>query len=121
MDRGEIPMVCRRGEFTMEYMRTSPMQPRQRQKLLSKLPSRPLDTADGPGQDTETDQGLGVNSFKTIGGKLSRHRYTGGEHHCSDSRCSQPPDSQCKKATSTEVLHYHARQIGQSESRQQEV
>ena len=32
MDRGEIPMEHRRREFTMEPRRTSPMQPRQRQK-----------------------------------------------------------------------------------------
>ena len=85
MDRGEIPMECRRGEFTMEFIRMSPVNPRQRQKLLS----RPLDMADGPGQDPETDQGLGVNFFKTIGGKPSRHRSIGGEHHCSGLRCSQ--------------------------------
>ena len=85
-------MEHRRGEFTMEPMRMSPVQPRQRQKLLS----RPSDTADGPGQDPEADQGLGANPaigtpFKTIGGKPSRHRSTGGERHCSGLGCLQPP------------------------------
>ena len=32
MDRGEIPMEHRRGEFTMEPRRMFPMQQRQRQK-----------------------------------------------------------------------------------------
>ena len=32
VDRGEIPMEHRRGEFTMEPRRMSPMQPRQRRK-----------------------------------------------------------------------------------------
>ena len=104
-------MECRRGESTMEPMRTSPMQPRQRQKLLS----RPLYMADGPGQDPETDQGLGVNSFKTIGGKPSRHRSTGGEHHCSSSRCPQPPRQsiqRCHKYSSTTPLYNMDRTAG---------
>ena len=106
---------CRRGEFTMEPMRTSPVQPRQRQKSLS----RPLDMADGPDQDPEANQGLGVNSFKTIGGKPSRHRSTGGEHHNSSSEMlSAPPDSQCKKAASTAVQHHHTSKRGQPEPRQ---
>ena len=73
----------------MEPMRMSPVQPRQRQKLLS----RPLDMADGPGQDPEADQGLGVNSFKTIRKKPSRHRSTGGEHHCSGSEMLSAPQT----------------------------
>ena len=32
IERGDIPMEYRRGEFTMESKRMSPMQPRQRQK-----------------------------------------------------------------------------------------
>ena len=52
----------------MEPTKTSPVQPRQRQKLLS----RPSDMADSPGQDPEVDQIVGINSaigtsFKTIG------------------------------------------------------
>ena len=102
-DRGEISMECRRGEFTMEPMTMSPMQPRQRQKLLS----RPLDMADGPGQDPEADQGLGVNSFKTIGGKPSRHRSTGGEHHCSSSWCSQSPPPRQSMQKRPQVQQYN--------------
>ena len=104
----------------MEPIRTSPMQPRQRQKLLS----RPLDTADGPGQHPEVDQGLGVSpsigtSFKTIGGKPSRHRSTGGEHHCGGLGCPQFPRQSMQRGhmyRSTSLYN-----TGQPEPRQQAV
>ena len=35
MDRGEITVECRRREFMIEPMRMSPVQPRQRQKATS--------------------------------------------------------------------------------------
>ena len=90
-----------------------PMQPRQRQQLLS----IPLDTADGSGQDPEADQGLGVNSFKTIAEKPSRHRSMGRAPLQQFEMLLAP--SQCRKATSTEVLHQCTTWIGQSASRQQ--
>ena len=65
----------------MEPMRMSPMQPRQRQKLLS----RPSDKADG--------------------GKPSRHRSTGESTTAAAQDALSPPDSQCRKTTSTEVHH----------------
>ena len=97
-----------------------PLQARQRQQLLS----RPSDTEDGPGQDPKADQGLGVNlaigtSFKIIGGKLSRHKSRGGEHHCSGMGCLSTPDSQHMEATSTKVQQHHTTWIGQPEPRQQ--
>ena len=85
----------------MEPMRIFPVQPRKRQKLLS----RPLDMADSLGQNPEADQGLGVNSFKPIRGKPSRQRSTGEEHHCSGSRCSQPP--QTVNAERSQVQQYN--------------
>ena len=100
MNRGQTFTKCRRGEMTMEPMRTSVLQPKQWQELLS----RPSNMADSPGQDLEVnlppeevDQRLGVGpaigtTFKTIGGKPSRHRPTGGEHHhCSTLRFSESP------------------------------
>ena len=59
MDRGEITMKHRRREFTMEPMRMSPMQPRQRQK------SHKYSSTTSPYNTDRTARIKGTNSVAT--------------------------------------------------------
>ena len=71
MDRGEIPMEHRRREFTMEPRRTSPVQPRQRQRS-HKYSSTSLDNRDRTARIKATSSiATQTDSFQDLLGEIS--------------------------------------------------